>query len=83
MPLFADSRLEGEIDDGKKVDVDGEILEGPVMTKKEMKTDHKSDENYLYFAALPSLAKRWAWPLLVPPMMRFQSWFTVFYLSLN
>ena len=35
MPLFADSRLEGEIDDGKKVDVDGEIVEGPVMTVKE------------------------------------------------
>lgn len=41
MPLFADSRLdlEGEIDDGKKVDVDGEILEGSVMAKKELKTE--------------------------------------------
>ena len=35
MPLFADSRLEGEIDDdGKKVDVDG-----TAMTKKELKTE--------------------------------------------
>ena len=39
MPLFADSRLEDEIDDGKKVDVDGEILEGSVLTKKELKTE--------------------------------------------
>ena len=39
MPLFADSRLEGEIDDGKKVDVDGEIFEGSVMTIKELKTE--------------------------------------------
>ena len=38
MPLFADSRLEGEIDDGKKVDVDGEIIEGSVLTKTELKT---------------------------------------------
>ena len=38
MPLFADSRLEDEIDDGKKVDVGGEILEESVMTKKELKT---------------------------------------------
>ena len=39
MPLFADSRLEGEIDDGKKVDVDGKIFEGSVMTIKELKTE--------------------------------------------
>ena len=39
MPLFADSRWEAEIDDGKKVDVDGEILKGSVMTKKELKTE--------------------------------------------
>ena len=39
MPLFANSRFEGENDCGKKVDVDGEILEGSVMTKKELKTE--------------------------------------------
>ena len=39
MPLFADSRLEGENDCGKKVDVDGEILEGSAKTKRELKTE--------------------------------------------
>ena len=49
MPLFADSRLEGEIDCGKKVDVDGEILEGSVKTKKELNHNSmKMKTNYIF-----------------------------------
>ena len=48
MPLFADSRLEGENDVGKKVDVDGEILEGSVKTKKELNHNSmKTKTNYI------------------------------------
>ena len=47
MPLFADSRL--EIDVGKKVDVDGEILEGSVKTKKELNHNSmKMKTNYIF-----------------------------------